>query len=89
MKFQPTYLQNSKSRVAPLCFKTCLTYEGTHLMISNDSLNRRPARISKPRYGPSTFSLMCSLFLKDLCSNFYLLLLQLVLCRVAALKSLP
>ena len=32
---------------------------------------------------------MCSLILKDLSFNFYLLLLQLVLCRVAALKSLP
>ena len=41
------------------------------------------------RYGPSPFSLMCSLLLKDLSFNFYLLLLQLVLCRVAALKSLP
>ena len=29
-----------------------------------------------------------SLLLKDLSFNFYLLLLQLVLCRVAALKSL-
>ena len=35
------------------------------------------------------FSLICSLLLKDLSFNFYLLLLQLVLCRVAALKSLP
>ena len=40
-------------------------------------------------YDPSPFSLMCSLLLKDLSFNFYLLLLQLVLCRVAALKSLP
>ena len=35
------------------------------------------------------FSLLCSLLLKDLSFNFYLLLLQLVLSRVAALKSLP
>ena len=32
---------------------------------------------------------LCSLLLKDLSFYFYLLLLQLVLCRVAALKSLP
>ena len=31
---------------------------------------------------------MCSLLLKDLSADFYLLSLQLVLCRVAALKSL-
>ena len=40
-------------------------------------------------FRPSPFSLMCSLLLKDLSFNFYLLLLQLMLCRVAALKSLP
>ena len=32
---------------------------------------------------------MCSLFSKDPSFNFYLLLLQLVLCRVAALKVSP
>ena len=36
----------------------------------------------------SPFSLMCSLLLKDLSFNFYLLLLQLVLRLVAAIKSL-
>ena len=33
--------------------------------------------------------LCCLNLLKDLRFNFYLILLQLVLCRVAALKSLP
>ena len=37
----------------------------------------------------SHFSLICSLLLNGLCFNFYLLLLQLVLCRVIALKVSP
>ena len=40
-------------------------------------------------YDPPSFLCMFSLLLKDLISNFYLTSLQLVLCRVAAVKRLP
>ena len=40
-------------------------------------------------YGPSSFLWMFSLLLKELIFEFYLPSLQLVLCRVAAVKRLP
>ena len=41
------------------------------------------------QYDPPSFLWMFSLLLKDLISDFYLTSLQLVLCRVAAVKRLP
>ena len=43
----------------------------------------------KPQYGPYLFSLISPLLLKELTLDLYLLLLQLVLCRVKALKIAP
>ena len=40
-------------------------------------------------YDPPSFLWMFSLLLKDLISDFYLTSLQLMLCRVAAVKRLP
>ena len=44
---------------------------------------------AEAEYGPPSFSWIFSLLLKDLISDFYLTSLQLVLCRVAAVKRFP
>ena len=49
-----------------------------------------PGEMAKPLKGkPENSFVSFSLLLKDLISDFYLTSLQLVLCRVAAVKRLP
>ena len=70
--------------------KKRFTYPASKILCLRDVINKSTADDEDSVKFVSSFTyLVFSLLLKDLISDFYLTSLQLVLCRVAAVKRLP